>query len=168
MSLVESCVVADPPQYSDPVRTRPELSVYSALPAVSLVVVVPIPSTPTFKVPIRSEDAGETLLANFWLDYGSANPKFINSQFIPPSTYNDTTDRSITFPWTNVSTDDAGCHTFSMVVAHVSSFPMNPQELDVTRGAQDAALITWWVNVNPPTDSLYNLINCPFPRGAGP
>jgi hypothetical protein len=166
MTLVTSCVVADPPQYSDPVRTRPELSSYSAKPPISLVVIIPTPSpaTPTFKVPIRSEDAGETLLANFWLDYGSAKQKFINSQFIPPSTYNDTTDRFITFLWTNVSADDAGCHTFSMVVAHVSSFPTNPQDLDPVKGDQDGALISWWVNVNPAADSLYNLVNCPSPN----
>jgi hypothetical protein len=170
MTLVTSCVVADPPQYSDPLRTRPELSAYSAKPSVSQVVIVqtPSPATPTFKVPIRSEDAGETLLVNFWLDFGSARAKFINSQFVTPSTYSDTTDRFITFLWTNVSAADAGCHTFTMVVAHLSSFPTNPQELDPVKGEQDGALITWWVNVNPPADSLYNLISCPSMQVTAP
>jgi len=169
MTQVASCIVADPPQYTDPVQTRPELAVYSAKPSVYQVVVVQTPSasSPSFTVPVRSEDAGEQLLVNFWRDYGTSSKKFIDSKFIAASTYDDTSDRAISYTWTTVSLDDSGCHTFSMVVAHLDSY-QTPQVLDTKKADTDAALITWWVNVNPDPNALTTLSGCPSRQAAGP
>lgn len=169
MTLVASCIVADPPQYTNPSQTRPELSAYSATPAVYQVLVIQssLSSRPTFHVPVRSEDAGEKLIATLWRDYKSANPKFINGLKVPPSAYNDTSDRFIELSWTGLnSSDDKGCHTVSMVVAHDSSFPTNQLELDPMLGEKDAAIVTWWVNVDPPAGALYTLVGCPGPQGS--
>jgi hypothetical protein len=162
MTLVASCIVADPPQYTDPLQTRPELAAYSAKPSVYQVVVIRTPSasSPSFTVPVRSEDQGEQLLVNFWRDYGTSSVKFIDSKFIAPSVYNDTSDREVSFSWNAVSADDNGCHTVSMVVAHLGSYT-TPQLLDTKKADTDAAIITWWVNVNPPADAPLTLIGCP-------
>jgi hypothetical protein len=59
---------------------------------------------------------------------------------------------------------DTGCHTVSLLVAHKSTFlASNNFLLDPTRAKTDAAIITWWVNVNPPPGALYTLDNCPLP-----
>jgi hypothetical protein len=162
MTLVTSCIVADPPQYTDPARTRPELSAYGAIPSVYQAVIIQTPSasTPSFSVPVRSEDVGEELNANFIEDYG-ASQKIIYNLVIAPSTYDDTSDRKITFFWTSVSSEDTGCHTISILVAHRTSFPTSSFVLDPMKGDSDAAIITWWVNVNPVGGITTTLVGCP-------
>jgi len=170
MTCVTSCIVADPPQYTNPETTRPELSAYGAHPSVYQAVLIQTPSnsTPTFTVPVRSEDAGESLEANFWLDYGTMNPVFLLGQLIPPSTYNDTSDREISFQLP-VAGIPGNCHTLSIIVAHLSSVlkTMDSQgvgrdlrHFDPQLADRDAALISWWINVNPTGDPL-TLSGCP-------
>ena len=54
------------------------------------------------------------------------------------------------------------CHTVSLIVAHHSSFlSSNTFQLDLKLAETDAAVITWWVNVNPPADALTTLDDCP-------
>jgi hypothetical protein len=165
MTLVSSCIVADPPTYTDPGVTRPELAAYGAKPPVYLVVVVQSSDMPTFSVPVRSEDAGDQLVANFYLDYGTSNATYLGNQLLPPSTYNDTSDREISFTWTTVAAfstqSQKGCHSVSAVVAHFKSFSMNTQHIEPDVAERDAALITWWVNVNPDPGALTTLLNCP-------
>lgn len=169
MFVVSSCIVADPPQFTDPVQTPPELNGYLASPPLSQVVTINTMSSgsatmlvgPTFTVPVRSEDAGVDLVAIFWQDYGSSSQRLINSQSVSASTYNDT-GRSITsLPYT-VDASLTGCHTVSLVVAHITSFEQkNNLQLDLTKAKTDAAIVTWWVNVDPSPDNLTTLVNCP-------
>ncbi len=166
MTLVASCIVADPPEYRVPGRTRPVLNVYSAVPPTTKVLLVFTPkpgmgqsTAVRFNVPIQSEDAGEYLRALFFLDYGTPGESKLLGQTIPPSTY-DNTGRSATLPWvpTRVS---AGCHFVTLVVAHTSSFQTNDDDhLDTAKADEDAALVTWTVNVDP-TDNVNTLPNCP-------
>lgn len=163
--LVTGCIVADPPQYQDALQTPPQLDVYGALPTISQIDVIttPAPVGPTFTVPVRSEDAGEDLNAVFFLDYGSASPQPLNIQTVSASTFNDT-GRSISWSWT-VGTQYSHCHTISLVVAHRSSFQLHDStQLIATKAKLDAAIVTWWVNINPPSDAQYSLVNCPTPQ----
>ena len=53
-----------------------------------------------------------------------------------------------------------GCHFLSLIVAHRSSFSSdNEDELDPRDADDDAAIVTWTANVNPPPDLA--LENCP-------
>jgi len=157
-----SCIVADPPEYRAPGQTRPVLNVYSAVPTATRILVVYTNKVPTqFTVQVRSEDAGDELRGVFFLDY-QVHPgeSPLNGFTLPASTY-DNTGREASFAWTPVKgvvTD--GCHFVSLIVAHSDSFLSNDNtHLDPRRADDDAAIVTWTVNVNPPPDM--SLVNCP-------
>ena len=168
MLFSQSCIVADPPEYRAPGRTRPVLNVYSAVPTATQVLSVPSTSLVRFTVQVRSEDAGEGLKAVFWVDYQikeSFDPprrgeSYVNSNVIPASTY-DNTGRNVQVTWYPAMTGTGtGCHFMSLIVAHDSSFYQNDNlHLNPSYADDDAAIVTWTVNVNPPNDDT--LKDCP-------
>ena len=160
MLLASSCIVADPPEYLDPVQTRPVLDIGQADPGTSQVLVVHAGDNVAFSVPVRSEDAGEDLRAVFFVDQGPGSAGvFQNSQSIPASTYNDT-GRAVTFTWT-VPTLAVGCHLLTLTVAHRLSFLLKQDDVLNPKDQDDAAIVNWWLNANPPTTDTSTLINCP-------
>jgi len=169
MLLAQSCIVADPPEYKTPGRTRPVLNAFKAVPETTKVLVVYTGKVATsFSVPVRSEDAGEDLRALFYLDYevqpGDMNrgESPLNSQKITASTYANTS-REATYPWLPTKQSvSAGCHFVTLIVAHRSSFQSSDENhLDASKAVEDAALLTWTVNVDPPSDGVNTLLNCP-------
>jgi hypothetical protein len=167
MLFSQSCIVADPPEYRAPGRTRPVLNVYSAVPTATQVLSVPSTSLVPFTVQVRSEDAGEGLKGVFFLDYqmrASLNPPHgrelvLNSNTIPASTY-DNEGRNVKYTWSPAATQTTGCHFISLIVAHESSFYLNDNsQLNPSYADDDAAIVTWTVNVNPPDDGT--LRDCP-------
>jgi hypothetical protein len=164
MLVVQSCIVADPPQYKAAGQTRPELNSYSAVPPTTkpLVVLTKPPATGApvgFSVPVRSEDAGEALRALYFLDYQTSVQNKLVGITIPASTY-DNTNRTAPLVWPPAGTS-AGCHFVTLVVAHTGSFLESDDErLDPTVADEDASLLTWTVNVDP-TDGENTLLNCP-------
>jgi len=179
MPCVQSCIVADPPEYRVPVQTRPVLNQFKATPEPSKVLVIyttgrtGMPTVgASFNVPVRSEDAGEDLRAILFLDYQVPRPEGatssnkgqskIVSQKIDASTYS-STGRAFAYPWVPDSANvSQGCHFVTLIVAHRGSFQGNDEDrLDPSKAAEDAAFLTWTVNVDPPTDAVNNLINCP-------
>ena len=162
MVLAESsCIVADPPEYQAPQRTRPLLNVYAAVPtATRALVVTTSPKVATrFTVEVQSEDAGEELRAVFFLDYQLPGEDSLGAKSIPASTYDKT--RNITFDWFPKASD-AGCHFLSLVVAHRDSFLIAEDEdhLNPKAAEEDAAIVTWTVNIDP-KDAGNTLPNCP-------
>ena len=163
MVLAESsCIVADPPEYRAPQRTRPLLNVYGAGPTVTrALVVTSSPKVATkFSVTVQSEDAGEELRAVLFIDYQLPGERSLGAKSIPASTY-DKTGRNINFDW-SPKASDAGCHFLSLVVAHRDSFLIaeNEDQLIPTKAEEDAAIITWTVNIDP-VDASNTLPNCP-------
>jgi len=160
MLFSQSCIVADPPEYRTPGQTRPVLNVYSAAPtATQALVVLTADKLPVrFTVQVRSEDAGEDLRALFFLDYQLPGQYKLISKSVPASTY-DNVSRDISYDWPP-SKDKRGCHFLSLVVAHRSSFLANDDDkLNPAKADDDAAIVTWTVNVDPPAD--FALENCP-------
>jgi hypothetical protein len=156
-----SCIVADPPEYQNPVQTRPVLDVYQANPRTSRVLVVNTSDQVPISVPVRSEDAGEDLSAHFYVDYGIVGPNGLpqNSQTIAASTYADTT-REVTLTWKVPMLDKGGCHLLTLIVAHRTSFLKSDNDiLDPAKADTDAAIINWWLNVN--ATSASTLVDCP-------
>jgi len=166
MLLASSCIVADPPEYLDPVRTRPVLDIGQTLPPTSQVLVVHAGDKVSFAVPVRSEDAGEDLRAVFFIDQGPGSlGVFQNSQPVPASTYDDTSPRSVTFDWTVPALPSFGCHLMTLTVAHRSSFDTKHDDvLDSKDHADDAAIVNWWLNAPDPSDLVTpdsTLVKCP-------
>ena len=163
MAFASSCIVADPPQYTDPVRTAPQLNSYLANPSLSQVLAVyPGTTGATFRVEVQSEDAGEELSAVFWEDYNtnSSFSKAFSIQRIPPSSYGAGPRIISSIPF--VPAGETGCHPITLLVAHASTFlSSNATELDPKFAPTDAAILTWWVNIRPPADAINTLVNCP-------
>jgi len=173
MLVTQSCIVADPPQYRDALRTRPLLDTYKALPPTQQVLVVHTddPNAVKVSVPVRSEDAGEYLAGRLFLDYqvqpgpGTAGELLLRPFRIPPSTYDDSS-RSADAPWTPRPLTSPGCHLLTLIVAHESTFiGADQNRLDPAKAGDDAAIINWWVNVDPTTDLIHTLVNCPVSGG---
>ena len=159
--LASSCIVADPPEYREAVRTRPVLDVYQAIPTTTQVQVLNTNDVLKISVPVRSEDAGEVLRGAFFVDYGVGSPGQIqNVQEVPASTYADD-GRAFTLDWTVPKLANSGCHLLSLIVAHVSSFRSNPSYVLNNNANNDAAIISWWLNVDAPAQSASTLSNCP-------
>jgi hypothetical protein len=167
MFVATGCIVADPPEYRSAVQTRPLLEVYKASPATTDIVVWTQSSAPmgvgiTFTIPVRSEDAGEDLSAVSFIDYGTGRSErpYLPKSF-PASTYDDQS-REIEFTWLPTTTSTDGCHVFTIIVAHRSSFkPQDTNHLIPERAGDDAAIVSWWTNINPPNNSFNTLSNCP-------
>jgi len=171
MLFAESCIVADPPEYRAPGRTRPVLNMYSGMPTATqaLVIDTSLPNNPgtKFSVQVRSEDAGEPLRASFFLDYqikqnfqqGQLGEYNLVTKAIPASTY-DNLGRTFDYTWRPMGTQ--GCHFLTLIVAHRDSFKTDDEShLDPQYADDDAALVTWTVNlVKSPVDGT-TLTNCP-------
>jgi hypothetical protein len=163
-----SCIVADPPEYRAPGQTRPVLNVYGAVPtATRALMVYPADATVgiAFTVGVRSEDAGDPLRALLWLDYqltpanGQAGGTRQAAKTIPASTY-DNPGREIQFTWHPMVTEALkGCHFLSLVVAHRESFLSDEDHLQPGAAEDDAAIVTWTVNIDPVDERT--LVNCP-------
>jgi hypothetical protein len=168
--LVEgSCIVADPPEYRAPGQTRPLLNAYGAVPTATraLVVFSGDNGPTTFTVQVRSEDAGEDLRALFFLDYQLPSEDKLVSQKVSASTY-DNPGRNITYPW-HPKAKDAGCHFLSLVVAHTNSFlEADDDQLIPAAAEEDASIITWTVNIDPPPGAVNTLSNCPSRAAVAP
>ena len=163
MLLASSCIVADPPEYQSPVRTRPVLDVFQATPTTSRVLVVNTNDLVRISVPVRSEDAGELLEGVFAVDYNAGSPRPPeNTQYIGASTYADD-QRKFTLDWNVPLLPSAGCHLLSLIVAHRSSFKDNPASTLKTDAAAtaDATILNWWMNVDADPSLASTLANCP-------
>lgn len=170
MLSAQSCIVADPPEYRAPGRTRPVLNMYSAVPTATQALVVDIStssnSATKFSVKVRSEDAGEPLRASFFLDYqikqnlpDQRGEVLLVSKLIPASTY-DNDGRSFDYTWTPAGTQ--GCHFLTLVVAHRDTFKTDDEaHLDPRYADDDAALVTWTTNVVKSVADGSTLANCP-------
>jgi len=172
MLFAGSCIVADPPEYRAPGQTRPVLNMYSAVPTATQALVIDASTGAhaalSFTVQVRSEDAGEPLRAVLFLDYqmkAGIDPNhkgedILVPKTIPASTY-DNVGRFFTHTWQPMNVK--GCHFLTLVVAHRSTFQENVDELhlDPRYADDDAALVTWTVNVVTSATDETTLASCP-------
>lgn len=159
------CIVAPPPEYEEPQRTPPILDLYSAKPFPGAAISIDRQDGATindrveFRVPLRSDDQGEWLLWVLYVDR-TFNELPVFRADVPPSTLDDK-DRYVEATWKADATYSKGCHTLSIVIAHQSSWNRDnlvwPELLD----ASDAAVGTWWVNLDPGLGDPYTLVRCP-------
>jgi hypothetical protein len=161
-SLAAGCVVSDPPEYGLAKRTPPFLDLNGADPKVFERLDVQPGSVRALTVPFRSEDAGDSLIAQLYLDYNISINEVPQERLqafnnLQPSTLDDEAKRTVDFNW-NVPVTK-GCYQLTMVLTH-------SQNLDRAKPIDfsDVAFAIWWVNVGDSDSS--NLVNCP-PNGGG-
>jgi hypothetical protein len=156
--LVAGCLFPGPPEYRSPDQTPPHL--WQPNPPTTEILLVKSNKTRPFTASVRSEDAGEDLLAFLYLNYlnGPSESLQRGVAIIPAGTMDDMS-RQVSMNWTVPERPTPGtCEQLSMVVSHQSNFgpdnyPIKPEDIDV---------LTWWVDIN---DADQTLAQCP--RSAG-
>jgi hypothetical protein len=166
--MPSACLVDDPPAYVAPKQTPPRLDYRSAEPRLDEVYVARVSDNLTFRMPVVSEDAGDTLFGIMLLDYASGIDAGIGRVRLPPSTLDDTT-RVFQIDWQVSKLVAPGCHRFTLRATHELNLDVLniPKLFDPT----DSAEAYWWVNVVDPdpdnaTDSNM-LVDCPGASGGG-
>lgn len=165
MFAASGCLVAEPPEYQAPAQTPPILDLFRADPPLRQVLARPYDEPINFNVPVRSEDAGDPLLATVHLDWGfpEAAPQNENIE-ISASTFDDQT-RVITFDWEAKQQVSEGCHQLTLLVFHKSNLDFARQR---SLDTDDQAIATWWLNVLGPNNTVpRTLQNCPPVSGSG-
>jgi hypothetical protein len=153
------CLVAEPPDFGVPKKTPPRLDLVHAEPPITQILNVSTDETATreFKVPVRSEDLGDPLIATLNLNYNTRWAQVVGiANFLYASTFDDET-REITVPW--LVRASAGCQQLTLRVTHLSS---TGPDASVAQGEKDIAIATWWLNVTDPTAPVpAKLDDCP-------
>jgi hypothetical protein len=147
-----------PPEYRVPDQVPPVIMTDDVLPSTSS---VNHPSVKVdFTVPFRSDDAGEGLLAYFVRDIPSGKPSFgyvIDNPAIrinpDPRPFAEQDNRTFTFPGWTWTSDEAGCHTVTLILSHESNFNLRNGEVDVLEPTK-AARTTWFFELSDPTASV--------------
>lgn len=162
VGVVTACLDA-PPTYEAPVQSPPIILGNLVDPPTVEVQTIVLPTTPvSLKVPFRSIDAGEPLVAIFWRDLDPSqsqtekNNHLLLSPALPPDSRPlDEQDRVVTFGFNA----DAfpGCHTVTMHLAHESTYPTDPANgiripgLLPATNQFDIAEVTWFFDVQDPS-----------------
>lgn len=133
-------MVEDPPVYTKPTQTPPRINLRLAEPSPDRIILVekgdPIP----FRVPISSEDVGETVTAVMFVDESTTPiPNFVE---IPGSTLDDV-DRPIDMIYPGLAEVDFGCHRLKIRVSHTNNLKLLGEPINEA----DVAEAYWWVNV---------------------
>jgi hypothetical protein len=168
MGALASGCLDEPPTYSAPVQSPPIVLGNQVSPSTVKPQTIPLNSPPPtlvpLKVPFRSIDAGEPLVAIFWLDLDpldsqtERNSHLLFAPTLPADARPlDEQDRAVTFDFD--ATNRAGCHTVTMHLAHESTYPNDPEhgindpgKLPPTNQF-DIAQVTWFFDIRDPTRS---------------
>jgi hypothetical protein len=160
--LCLGCVLADPPEHGKAEQTPPMLYANQAVPPVYEVLNVSPGDRISFNVPLRSEDVGEALQADLYLNYSITNPDRLEatqtkSVFISPGTFEDR-QRDVNMQWDVRVGTKPGCHQLTIAVTHIGNAQIG--KLD------DIATVTWWVNVSDNETSPNQMKDCPTNKGS--
>jgi len=165
-SLSETgCIVAEPPDYGPAQRSsifmyspRPNpwsLQVLSRTPTGS----PPVAQTVKLGVTVRSEDAGEQLVALRYIDYNHTLTPQVDPRVLPPLTFDQ--ERQIAFDITpRADLPVPGCHTITIMAMHYSSWNQATKKFEGP--PEDLAQETWFVSVDDTPDGTIKVQDCPL------
>ncbi|MBN1612507.1 MAG: hypothetical protein JW940_38105 [Polyangiaceae bacterium] len=157
--LAGGCIVADPPDSSDPEKTPPLLLLSQANPPVYEVkdlVKSSVPAQVPINVPVRSEDAGDKLYALLYKNWnlGGRRSDYIQAStvILAPSTFDDT-GRMISTVW-DYQDASRGCTQLTLMVTHASNFDLAIGYINPA----DIAIASWFFNIDD--DGTNTLSSC--------
>jgi hypothetical protein len=156
-SLLAGCLVAEPPNPSNPERTPPMIDFRNTFPLVTQITTVRGLASQEFSVGVRSEDRGDPLFGLLFRNYSLEGEEYLKLNRVPASTFDDT-DRKLTLQWT-VREELRGCHQITMVVTHLGNIDFRDPPEPISPA--DVALATWWLHVNPDPERPEDLGVCP-------
>jgi hypothetical protein len=158
-SLLTGCLVAEPPNPSNPERTPPMIDFRNTFPLVTQI--TSVSGFQDFSVGFRSEDRGDKIVGILYRNFTLDGEKFEATTERPASTFDDT-DRTITIRWNVPRPEDlAGCQQVTMLVTHRENvnFSTPPEVISPA----DVALAAWWLHVNPNPERPNDFGVCPKP-----
>jgi hypothetical protein len=161
--LAAGCIVADPPNSTDPAKTPPLLMLGEADPPVVQVRQLWTSATPPqvqINVPVRSEDAGDRLAALLFVDWNAGSTddaRLAESVPVAPSTFDDT-GRMISVTW-DYSEQPPGCRQLTLLVTHLANYDWFHQTYF---NPADVAIATWFFNIDD-LGGTNTLSGCPRP-----
>jgi hypothetical protein len=146
--LSTGCLVAEAPEYGPPRKTTPVINLQRLVPTPFAILKLDSATASTgFSVPIKSEDAGEQLVAALFVD---SEVEADRDWAFPPAT------RNLTFRWEPRGISP-GCHLLKLIVTHADNYNSSTDR----HISEDVATVTWWMNFDA-EDPLI-LENCPVP-----
>ena len=153
------CVIEDPPPYTQPTQTPPRLDLFTGLPDVGEVIVVPGPGSKIpFNIPVASEDAGDHLVAFLIVDYTN-KLDWVFADEVPPGTLDDSVDRAVEMEWTLDDGMTAGCYELTLLVTHSRNQNFESTIPGPFKDDRDVAKAVWRLRVQPPDSETP--IECP-------
>jgi hypothetical protein len=140
--LTEGCLFPAPPEFREPEKTPPFL--WGPIPATTEVQSVKSGDRFVINVNVRSEDAGDDLVALLFLNYLVEGQQVggFNWSSVKAGTLSE--ERHISMSWQIPDRPTPGtCEQLSLVVSHFSNFdgglPVDDSDVDV---------VTWWLDIN--------------------
>lgn len=158
-AMMESCLIAPPPDFQDPTPQRPNVSMGLVVPAPwqTLIVERNGPAV-LLTVPFQVDDAGEKVIAQLWLNWGLASERVLGQKSWEAQM---DLNHQISWSWNPDLSVPEQCQQLTLVITHESnisdSSPIKPIDPELT------AFISWWLNVDADPMNPNTLVNCPGP-----
>ena len=150
-AFLSGCIIADPPRSDPPARTPPFLALNKAIPPTHKVKVLEGADPQLrIKVPFRSEDNGEPVIAMFHLDFsvGEQSSSYERIPDFSPSTLS--VERDIDWQLNDrFFRSFLGCHKLTMFVTHLENVDPVSVRPDPVKALDDTAQATWWIYIKP-------------------
>ncbi|MFO0565898.1 MAG: hypothetical protein U0263_09565 [Polyangiaceae bacterium] len=157
--MSSACIVSDPAEYGVAKQTPPFLDATAAAP--SVLHRKDVASNQTFQVtvPFRSEDVGDEIVAQLFLDYNTDGEFLLRFEQVPPGKFEE--QRTIDIPSVSLSNTivDPGCYVMTLVVTHRSNLNAENRPVD----PQDTSILTWIINFDDDGENRVN--GCPKAGG---
>jgi hypothetical protein len=156
--MLSSCIIEDPPPYSEPKQTPPRLDLRRAAPPYDQVLIVKLGERVTFNVPVSSEDAGDKIIGLLLLDYAGQDDLTDIARGEAPAATLDDVDRNLIVDWPVAASATKGCHRLTLLVTHRDNYFFGK---GLTNKA-DSAVAPWNVFVIDPDDqNVPAIVDCP-------
>lgn len=141
------CLIAEAPDYGAPRKTTPVIDQGSVVPQPTSIVIAQRGVPLTFDMTIFSEDAGDILVASYFLNYGTSRQAKLGIALIPPRAADEPKDHSYTI--TPGNDYPKGCNTVTLFLMHYASYDANgtTQLWNKDKADGDVAALTWWLDV---------------------
>jgi hypothetical protein len=158
------CLAADQPTFEEPGKTPPFLLAQTAKPDVTK----PVDdfydekvNTVNLSVEVRSEDAGDPLVAKLVFNFTGDEPRELHRDgtFLPGTLAETKRELKLVLDRSSLPLGWTGCQQVSMLVTHQSNTYIDngPQFTDLR---EDIGVITWWFDIPDPSGLPSRLNPC--------
>jgi hypothetical protein len=156
---VSGCLIAEAPDYGEPRRTTPIIDRLSVVPQPIFQVELMRDEPKQFSMTIFSEDAGEDLVASYFLNYKTPRQQEGDVMVLSPRAADQPKD--LTFTFTPTKDVPKGCHSLTLFVMHLRSYDLSTQQPIPLKSDGDVATVTWWLDVL--VEDTSQALECPTP-----